>query len=316
MEFKKSKIADIKQKIIVNNDNEMKAKGYKIFPIVYSNVFLLGKKFSGKTTTISTILKEVSGKNTNFIFIGSTVNKDKSYKEITKYYEDKGHNVEIYDDLIVDEDGELYNVLDRFIEIQKSEAKDSNQQGEGKITQMVMQPSIIELPSGMKCLSYTHKVDLISPLKPHNKVDIKPQISKDNDSKQSGGNIQSTKKVKYVYPLYIIVIDDMGSAMRNKYLTQLLKTNRHYKTMVIMSGQNITDLEPSALRQVDYTLVYGRQPDDKIFKLHDDLDIEISKEQLLELYKDATSEPFSFLYIGRTPRGDEFRQGFNNKYDF
>lgn len=295
MEFKKSKIADIKPQIIVNTDNETKAKGHKIFPIVYSNVFLLGKKFSGKTTTISTILKEVHGKNTSFIFIGSTVNKDKSYKEIIKYYEDKGHDIEIYDDLTTEEDGEYYNVLDRFITQQKEEAKE--QTGAGLTT--IQQPSIINTESGIKYLSM-----------------IPSQIK----IEQKGGSIaesnkETKKKVKYVYPLYIIVIDDMGNAMRNKYLTQLLKTNRHYKTMVIMSGQNITDLEPAALRQIDYTIVFGRQPDDKIFKLHDDLDLEISKEQLLELYKDATNEPFSFLYIGRTPRGDEFRQGFNNKYE-
>jgi hypothetical protein len=296
MEFKKSKIADVKPQIIVNTDNETKAKGHKIFPIVYSNIFLLGKKFSGKTTTISTILKEVHGKNTTFIFIGSTVNKDKSYKEIINYYQKKGHDIEIYDDFNTEEDGDYFNVIDRFITQQKEDAKE--QIGSGKIS-TIQQPNIVVTPSGLIYQSI-----------------IPTQIQ----IQQKGGeafvdNKETKKKIKYIYPLYIIVIDDMGNAMRNKYLTQLLKTNRHYKTMVIMSGQNITDLEPAALRQIDYTIIFSRQPDDKIFKLHDDLDLEVSKEQLLELYKDATSEPFSFLYIGRTPKGDEFRQGFNNKYE-
>jgi hypothetical protein len=106
----------------------------------------------------------------------------------------------------------------------------------------------------------------------------------------------------------------MGATMRDKWLTQLLKTNRHYKCKVIMSGQNLNDLDAPARKQLDYCLIFGRLPSEKIEQLKKDLDLTITEQQLEELYKNATSEPFQFLYIGRSPGHDTYRKGFTEQY--
>jgi hypothetical protein len=145
--FKTKKVSDTKIKVVKNPDNELTAKGADWFPIVYSNIFLLGKKFSGKTVVIENILQKTAGKNTKFIFIVSTINKDPSYKRILKYLEKKGHDVITYDDIYdYDSDGKKINVIEEFIVEQKAkgeEEEENIQIGEGQ-KQIIQQPPPIK----------------------------------------------------------------------------------------------------------------------------------------------------------------------------
>jgi hypothetical protein len=125
---------------------------------------------------------------------------------------------------------------------------------------------------------------------------------------------ENKPKRKIIYPDYIIVCDDLGDSMRNKALTQLLKTNRHYRTMVILSSQDLNDLLPAARKQLDYVLVFGRQSQAKMKDLYDNLKLDIDFQDFLELYSDATSKQYSFFYINRAGKEDEFRKGFTEKY--
>jgi hypothetical protein len=74
-------------------------------------------------------------------------------------------------------------------------------------------------------------------------------------------------------------------------------------------------LMPEAIRNLDYALVFARIPDDKMEKLREDLLIDLDPKVFHDLYKDATSVPYRFFYIGRAADGDIFRKGFNEQYD-
>lgn len=310
--FKTKTVSDTKIKVIKNIDNEITAKGADWFPIVYSNIFELAKKFSGKTTIAENILQHCAGKNTKFIFIVSTINKDPTWKRIVKYWENKGNDVITYDDLYYyTDDDERVNVIQEFINEQKSLAEDeldeenkyTEQKGSGIIK--THNPQIIKTDNKRSILNY------LQVGKGQPEVIEEP---KKEPKKEEPSNIEKSKKQKVIYPEYIIVIDDLGAGMRDKSITQLLKTNRHYKTKVILSGQNLNDLEPAAIRQIDYCLVFGRIPEEKLEKLREDLNLTIAKEQFLEIYRDATDKPYQFLYIGRSPKGDIFRKSFNQEY--
>lgn len=102
----------------------------------------------------------------------------------------------------------------------------------------------------------------------------------------------------------------MGKQCRNGFLNQLLKTNRHSKTRVIISSQFLNDLEPSALKQLDYFLCFRSLNPEKLEKIHQDLDIgNIDFDDFHNLYKEITEEPFSFLYID--VRNEVFRKNFD-----
>jgi hypothetical protein len=319
--LKTTKVSDSKIKVVVNPDYTILAKGHDWFPKVYSNIFHLGKKHSGKSIVIENELEKCAGKRTKFIFIVSTINRDSTWKRIVKKWEAKGHDVLVYDDLYDNTDEGKINVIQEFLDEQKELAAEEleleNKIEEDKLKKEKMKGKgsveVIERPKGR--ISYCdangvyHGVDpkLLKGGSNAPKSELKEELPPPA--------IETKKKKKLIYPQYIIVIDDMGAAMRDKNITQLLKTNRHYKTKVILSGQNFNDLEPAAIRQLDYCLVFGKVPDDKMEKLHEDLDLSLPFDKFLELYKDATSTPYQFLYIGREPDKDIYRKGFNEQYD-
>jgi hypothetical protein len=282
-EFKTERVSNKTVQASADIKKDLKVKGADWFAEPYSNIFLLAKKKSGKTTVIENILKHCSGKNTKFIFIVSTIHKDATWLRITKFWEEKGHDILTYDDLY--NDG--VNVIQEFMDQQKQEPI----QGSGSLIQNKTTIQDIRRVGGKLRITTTTKQIL-----------------------QKGGNEEiKENKPKLVYPEYFIVLDDLGSAMRDKAINQLLKTNRHFKAKVILSAQNLNDLMPEAIRNLDYVLCFGRIPDEKMDKLRQDLLLDVDEQTFHSMYKDATEKPHSFFYIGRSGE-DEFRKNFNDKY--
>lgn len=110
---------------------------------------------------------------------------------------------------------------------------------------------------------------------------------------------------------YIFIFDDLGSAMRHQSIGNLLKTNRHYRAKVIISTQYLTDLQPAALKQLDYFLCFRSFSVDKLEDIHKHLDLSIDFPEFLRIYQYATAAPYSFLYVD--VRKDQFRKNFNEE---
>lgn len=68
---------------------QKKIRGGEILPI-YSNTFICAKKNSGKTTNIYNVLKKCVDKDTILDLFVSTIEKDRSWIQIVKYFENKG----------------------------------------------------------------------------------------------------------------------------------------------------------------------------------------------------------------------------------
>lgn len=111
---------------------------------------------------------------------------------------------------------------------------------------------------------------------------------------------KKSRKRKPPEPDYILVFDDLGSDLRNKTVTQLLKKNRHYRCKVVMSSQYATDLEPAAVKQLDYLLVFGGLPKDKIEHLYKFLNLSVDLDEFEELYHQAIQQRYDFLYVDIT----------------
>jgi hypothetical protein len=124
---------------------------------------------------------------------------------------------------------------------------------------------------------------------------------------------KKTRKTKYLAPEIIFVFDDLSDELRDGSIGTLLKTNRHYKSKVIMSSQYVHDIQPQSLLQLDYMLLFGGHPDDKLKIIYSKLDLAVPYELFVEIYKFATKEKHNFLYIDKN--NGEFRLNFNNKID-
>lgn len=95
----------------------------------------------------------------------------------------------------------------------------------------------------------------------------------------------------------IFVFDDLGSELRHPSINQLLKTNRHNKCKVLLSSQYLTDLQPQAIKQLDFVFMFKSFNEEKLKSMYELLDISIPFDQFVTLYKFSTAEPFNFLFI-------------------
>jgi hypothetical protein len=60
-------------------------KGYSVIPMLYANIFLCGRKGSGKTNVLYHIMKSCIDKDTQVFVFSSTHNSDLNWLEIKKY---------------------------------------------------------------------------------------------------------------------------------------------------------------------------------------------------------------------------------------
>lgn len=130
----------------------------------------------------------------------------------------------------------------------------------------------------------------------------------DSDSEEDE---KPKKKSKYRSPEYIIILDDLSTELKSKSLVSLLKKNRHFKSLVVVSSQYMNDLLPESRKQLDYFLIFKGQSLEKLKVIYTDADLSIPFEEFVAMYEDATKEPYSFLYIDS--RDDSYRKCFSHK---
>lgn len=120
------------------------------------------------------------------------------------------------------------------------------------------------------------------------------------------------KKRRKIYTRYIMVFDDLSDEINSPIINALLKKHRHLKINVILSSQYANDIKPEARQQVDQFLVFKDQPEKKLEDIYKSSGVAVGWDRFLELYFDATKEPFNFLYLD-VPKGI-FRKNFNEEY--
>ena len=261
----------------------------EVFAVPYSNVFLCALKQSGKTTCLTNIILNSAGKNTKIIIISNSVNNDAVIIDCIKKLRKRGNDVIELTDIV--EDG--INAIEEFI----AEHKEKPQEEEENEQQIAIPQVARNVVSQRRTIA-----EILNPVA---KVE---DMLKQSEIKQE---IKPKKKSKII-PEYIIVLDDVGKSLRDKWVDQLVKTNRHYKAMVLISSQHLNDLMPSTLQQMGYVILFSKFSDEKLEELFRKLDLGIQFDQFYRIYKDATKKNFDFLFIDRP--NNSFRKNFNEQY--
>lgn len=246
--------------------NDVRIKGFCLFPEIYSNIFLVAKKKSGKTSAINKILKECAGKRTKLYFFVSTIYKDDNWDYIVNYFKKKGNELHISTSL-----KEGLEEITKTLQLEDSkrfEKKDKDKEV----------------------------------VKPNKYISIDGSDDEEEDQ---------PKKEKKLAPEHIFVFDDIGSELRDPAIDQLLKTNRHYKSKVILSSQYVNDLKPESRKQIDYWLLFKGHTEDKLLTIYKDSDINVTYEKFIQLYNIAVEKPYGFLYVDT--RNDTFRRNFTDQ---
>ncbi len=277
--------------IPIPNEDTRPIKGYDICEEVYANIFLCAKKKSGKTSTIFKILKNCCQKKTVIYIFCSTAYKDQNWIEIIKHFKDKGMEVKVFTSIFEDGKDQLYNLINDLKHGETGPIEENLEEEEQLLEPDpcdIIIAQLARMSSPANPLGYTL---------PHD-------IKEDKPPKE--------RKSKYRAPEFMIVFDDLSGELKSNSLIELLKKNRHYKTKMIISSQWIHDLKPESRKQMDLFLVFKGFTDKKIAEIYKDCDSSIPFETFVEIYKQATEKPFSFMYIDT--RSDKFRCNFNQEF--
>ena len=140
-------------------------------------------------------------------------------------------------------------------------------------------------------------------------VEEEPQPKKVPNFLDSDDEEEEEKPPKYRAPEYVIILDDLSTELKSKSITGLLKKNRHFRSKILISSQHLNDLLPEGRKQIDYFILFRGHPMKKIEEIHRDADISIPLDEFYRVYKFATEEPYSFLYVDCA--SGEFRRNFN-----
>jgi len=254
-------------------EDDREVKGKHLFPEIYANILIVAKKKSGKSCVIGKIVKDCCTKETTVIVFCSTVQKDTVHLSIKQYCKRAGIPYVAYTSMKKED----VDVLDVLIKKLQEEAKQQESESE--------EDDEIQKGKGMILFDESDESD---------DEEIKP------------------RKSKYKAPEYILIFDDISAELKSKVLTKLCKMNRHFRLKIVISTQYIHDVLPETIRQMDYCLVFKGESEDKLQKIHKDLDLSIDFEKFVKIYHNATKEKFSFLYIDA--RSEVFRRNFTHLY--
>ena len=165
---------------------------------------------------------------------------------------------------------------------------------------------------GSTCLKDSNKVDHLKELvkelttlkdkKGSKEIDLRSEWDSDDED-------EKPRRSKYQEPEYIFVLDDLSTEIKNPSVAELLKINRHFRSKTIISSQWLNDMHPSARLQLDYYLLFKGHPREKIDDIYSKADLSIPQDDFYNIYRFATEEPYSFLYVD--VRKDSFRRNFN-----
>ena len=285
--LKTTKINNVKIEPLIDNSKRDPKKiiGYDMFPEPYSNIFIQGRKASGKTNCLYRCMEACVQKGTDVMIFASSVNNDKTYKKMRKMLKDKKCNVKTYTHFIDDTGVDL---IEQWLRL-KMTTEDAN---EGK------KDSLDEIPEAFANFGqYDHLIK-----QPGKKKKKKP----------------AEKKNKKLCPETIMIFDDLADLLRHPSLARLVVRNRHFLLKTFILGHSIVNLSPMALRMIDTFILFPNLSEERIFELADKVGIDFKNDtkktkKLYQIYADATSKPYNFLCIDRNQM--TYRKNFDEEYN-
>lgn len=234
---------------------------------------IAGRKHSGKSSIICNgILPKIIEKNNTIeaIFILSTsVLADKIQIDFYDKYKDKVRIIRMLGIEELDEQGKTKkNLADTFLHIKNRiiTLMDTNDEK--------MEPSNCK---GSKCKFLASKpVDEI--------------LEKPEKKKALGKN-----EVKF-----IIYLDDVSTELKNKWIEHIAKTNRHNRTILIVSTQSVVDISKPVFIQFD-KIYLGFALGPNIDLVKERLSLSIPIDEIYHKY----SKPYNFVVINYGDKNED-----------
>lgn len=258
------------------------------FPMSHPCCLAIGKKKSGKTNLIYHLLRNIVGKDTKVYIFCSTANRDATYKQMVHELENK-NEVVVYNSLYrTEKNGKKKQTINQLEELinswqeDKPRKKKKKKEKEEKKVPEVFQPFSNLKP---EMLGEGHLFHKIFRQLGGNET---PAVETDDKPKRK-------RRSKKIYSDRIVLFDDLSEQLRDPMIASFLKKNRHYKATVIISSQHI-DINPGARANIDVLFAFKAISPAKVEILRRVADSDLDEKEFYNIYKEATNEPYSFLY--------------------
>lgn len=282
--------------VITNQDgwNSKTVRGYDYYTNPYSNVCLLARKNSGKSTVIYRALEQCVAKGTNVFIFSPTVHMDATYKKMIAMLKKKKCNV-IAKEHFIENGVDLIQEILAVINNKEDEEMDEK----------------TELPTPPLLNFGDPRFQEVNRCSNGECTLVPRSIKKEKKVKKK------SQRGKLITPESIFVFDDLSSVLRHKSISQLMTKNRHYKLKTFLACHSVNNLDKMALSCIDVFHVFANVSNEKIEELREKVNITFKNDskkkdsKLQQIYDMATAGRYNFLYIDRI--NDCYRRNFNER---
>ncbi len=285
-------------------DIKNKPKGDPVFfNTAYSNVLLCAKKHSGKTNMIYHLMRNLIGQDTKIYIFCSTANRDPTWIQLIQELQNKGNDVNVYDSLYgTIKSGKRVknvNILEQLIDSWKEEDGEPEKKNKKKKKKDKQEKQKGDGRSRRKTTPYDSTLTWDDLEEDHparflfsSQIGFNPQ-----EEEEPVEEIKPKKRRgKKLFPEKILILDDLSNEIKDPIVPAILKVNRHYKMVTLLSTQFPNDIKPSARSQFNQLFTWKGHSKAKVDVLRRICDLNLSEDEFYELYKETTKEPYSFLY--------------------
>ncbi|MCX7159277.1 MAG: hypothetical protein NT176_09060 [Proteobacteria bacterium] len=258
-------------------------RGADLFPEPYANVGVIGRKKSGKTLAIRHIIQDRVTPGTVIYAFSASVHKDREWLNIAGDCKKSKNPFIPYTSLgTMGKESHLTAILgDMKTEkvAEKQPESDSDDSSES------------DCEDGSAMVSATAKTKC-------GKKKKKPR-----------------KKVEKYSPLdRIFIFDDMSEELNHPDIQSLLKTNRHWRSMCLVSTQYVggkNGATTDGTRQFDYWMLFPNLNSTNLATIANRAGIAMELPDFERLYHQATAKEHNFLWVDVV--NVAFRQNFDTK---
>jgi hypothetical protein len=247
--------------------------GADLVPILYATILCLARKKLGKTQLNFDFIRHCIAPGSMVHAYVSTLHNDDTWTAIMEYCQENGIAFHGHTSLF-DEEG--HDQLARLVRV-------LNEEAEAKRLEEESEAGTGETKVLMCC-------DDPGPV-----------------------NKRKPKLPSHQSPERVFIFDDLSDELKTRSFAKFLKNMRHYKCKVIIGTQDLHDLLPASRKMVDIWALFKGQSVEKLETIHKDADLSVPFETFEQLYRVATKEPYSFLYVNAT--NQTLRKKFSQQFE-
>lgn len=303
-------IRKVKPPKLVDHGPELPIKGQELIDQQYGNIFCAAVTKSGKTVTISHVVRNTIDRRTRVCIFAHTAHLDKTYIHLINWL--KKHKIDhtVYTSLVDSKtkQNHLQNELDAIEERMRNQKDKNADEDEEEINKSTNVVGTV-VPTSIYKVWTTEEIKKALAAASAQQNTVQRNIDQDEEVKTARKSTE--KKPKDRVPENVFILDDLSKQqLRSPAIINLLKEARHFKLRVFISSQGILHIQPDSMQNLYEIWIFKGFSRKQIYQLADRISTSLSPDQLYHVYKQITSKKYQFMNMNLV--NDTIRPSFGD----